>query len=75
MASNTGDVRASRLPVISAEAIDPASPFTAARMRLSIPSRIASTLAAKRNRRSGATGGCKVVIAPSASPVAPICLK
>ena len=33
---------ASRLPVISADAIDPASPGTAARMRLSIASRIRS---------------------------------
>src|SRR5260221_7972247 len=48
MASNTGGDSASRLPVIRADAIDPASPFTAARMRLSIPSRIASTAVARR---------------------------
>src|SRR5260370_35094977 len=48
MASNTGADNASRLPVSRADAIDPASPFTAARMRLSIPSRIASTAVARR---------------------------
>ena len=42
IASFTGAEIASRLPVISADAIAPASPGTAARMRLSIASRIPS---------------------------------
>ena len=42
IASLTGAEIASRLPVISAEAIEPASPGTAARMRPSIASRMPS---------------------------------
>jgi hypothetical protein len=42
MASNTGADSASRLPVMSAEAIAPASPDTTARMRSSIASRMPS---------------------------------
>ena len=39
MASLTGAVMASRLPVISAEAMAPLSPGSTARMRASMPSR------------------------------------
>ena len=42
MASFTGVEMASRLPVISADAIAPLSPGKTARMRLSIPSRMPS---------------------------------
>jgi hypothetical protein len=41
---------------MSAEAIAPASPWIAARMRASMPSRIASTAVANRRSQPGAAG-------------------
>ena len=73
MASLTGAEIASRLPVISAEAMAPLSPGTTARMRASM--RVAHAL--DRRRRSAATGpaaiGASAVwIAPSTKPDAPM---
>ena len=72
MASNTGPDSASRFPVIRADAIDPGSPFTAARMRPSIPSRIASMAVAKPSLHPSAAGAGSTSILPNASPVAPM---
>jgi hypothetical protein len=51
--SNTSPLIASSLPVMSADAIDPESPLTAARMRASIASRIRSIPIANCSRQSG----------------------
>ena len=75
MASFTGGEIASRLPVITAEAIAPLSPGRTARMRWSIASRIRSTAVAYRSRRVGACGISASRIRPSTKPDAPIRLK
>ena len=76
MASLTGVEIASRLPVISADAIAPLSPGTTARMRLSIASRMPSMNGgiAQPERRARA-GGATVLIAPSTKPDAPMPLE
>ena len=75
MASFTGGVMASRLPVISADAIAPLSPGRTARMRWSIASRMPSTTVAYRSQRLGACGISATRIRPSTKPEAPIRLK
>ena len=72
IASLTGAEIASRLPVISAEAIDPASPGTAARMRLSIASRMPSMKVAYRSHGPGLIGASATFSAPTTKPVAPM---
>jgi len=71
MASNTAPLIESSLPVMSADAIEPESPLTAARMRASMASRIDSTPIANCSRQLGSTGGASILIAPSARPVEP----
>jgi hypothetical protein len=72
MASFTDVDSASRFPVISAEAIAPASPGTTARMRRSMASRIPSIVLKNLSRKPGADGAVSTLIAPVTKPVAPM---
>jgi hypothetical protein len=71
----TGAEIASRLPVMSAEAIEPASPGIALRIRWSMASRMFSTRVAARSRNPGSDGGVVILMALVAKPIAPICWK
>ncbi len=61
MASLAPDEIASRFPVISADAIAPLSPGSAARMRASIASRSDPTAALARSHRSAGSGGANLL--------------
>jgi len=65
-------VIASRLPAIRAEAIDPTSPDSTERMRMSIASRTLSTNVTARSRQSACAGGETTFTAPYTKPEAPI---
>src|SRR4051812_26573852 len=68
MAPFTDAEMASRLPGISAEAMAPASPGTAERMRASIASRSPCTAAAKESASGGGTGRAPARGWPAAKP-------
>src|SRR2546427_2136259 len=64
IASLTGAEIASRLPVIRADAIAPASPLRLARMRPSMPLRMPSMKVAYLSQAPGGLGGSALRIAP-----------
>jgi hypothetical protein len=63
---------ASRLPVMSAEAIAPRSPLRTERIRRSRALRMESIVCAARSRNPGSNGGSNVRMRPNTNPDAPM---
>ena len=72
MASLTGAEIASRLPVISADAMAPLSPGSTARMRASMAVAQALDRGGVVSHSPGGDGASAGLIAPSTKPVAPM---